>query len=150
MEELRIIKKYPNRRLYDTAVSRYITLEEVKELVIKNIKFKIVDARTDEDMTNYVLLQIISEHEGGNSPIFTTAILQNIIRFYGNPLQKVLKQFLEQSFSQFNEKQAEVKITYDTLAELAKQNIAKWQSAFEEMFAHNVKPKPKKSKREKS
>lgn len=156
MNQLRIIKKYPNRRLYDTEVSRYITLDEVKELVIQQIKFKIIDARTEQDMTNYVLLQIISEQEAGHSPIFTTEILQNMIRFYGNPLQKTMRHFLEDSFSQFSDqksditsyfqKLAEGKLDYEGLTELTKRNWEKWQSTMKDYFSSSESKSEKKKK----
>jgi len=139
---MRIIKKYPNRRLYDTHVSRYITLEEVKVLVLDHIPFKIVDAETEEDMTDYVLLQIISENESGKMPIFTTEMLQNIIRFYGNPMQKTLSEFLEKSFSAFQD--AVKKSPMDTLTALAKKNMALWQSSVEN-FMNAAGSKQKKS-----
>lgn len=139
---MRIIKKYPNRRLYDTHVSRYITLEEVKALVLDHAPFKIVDAETDEDMTDYVLLQIITENESGKTPIFTTEILQNIIRFYGNPMQKMMSQFLEKSFGAFQD--AAKKNPLDTLTDLAKKNMALWQSSFED-FMNAAGSKSKKS-----
>lgn len=80
-EAVRIIKKYPNRRLYDTEISRYITLAEVRELVMQGIKFKVRDKNTDDDITRSILLQVISEEEeGGSVPIFTTDLLLRIIR----------------------------------------------------------------------
>lgn len=89
----RIIKKYPNRRLYDTEISRYVTLEDVKKLVIQNIPFHIIDAKSQEDLTNTTLLQIITELEQQGAPLFTNAMLQQIIRFYGNDMQKLMSQF---------------------------------------------------------
>ncbi|MHB1946573.1 MAG: polyhydroxyalkanoate synthesis repressor PhaR [Gammaproteobacteria bacterium] len=139
MNQPRIIKKYPNRRLYDTTISQYITLDEVKALVLSHTPFKIVDARTDEDMTTYVLLQIISEQEGGSTPIFTREILQNIIRFYGNPLQKMMSEFLEKTFSSFNDPQSQFQEYFkqtplETMAELTKRNMAIWQTAVSDYF----------------
>ena len=99
MESARIIKKYPNRRLYDTAISRYITLEEIQTLVLKSVPFKVIDARTKADMTHYVLLQIITERENGHSPIFSTDTLQNIIRFYGHPLQHEVTDLFEKNLA---------------------------------------------------
>lgn len=156
MNTPRIIKKYPNRRLYDTEVSCYITLDEVKSLVLNHVPFKIVDARSDEDMTNYVLLQIISEQEGGNSPIFTSEILQNIIRFYGNPLQKMMSEFLEKTFSSFTDPQSQFQdyfksTHFDTMAELTKRNMTIWQSAVDQFLgktspgsSNNKKTGPRK------
>ena len=82
MEHRRIIKKYPNRRLYDTEYSKYITLEDIRILVIKNKEFLVVDARTKEDITKNILLQIVVEKEQGNSPFFSIEVLTQIIRSY--------------------------------------------------------------------
>lgn len=153
MQELRIIKRYPNRRLYDTATSCYITLDEVQELVLKQIKFKIIDNDTNEDLTSYVLLQIISEQENGRLPIFTTEILENIIRFYGNPLQKNMSQFLEKCFSTFTDQknrfQESVKENHlNIITELTKQNLDLWQSTFAQYFNNdNIKNAKKESKK---
>jgi len=95
----RLIKKYPNRRLYDTELSIYITFDEIKDMVLRNIPFKIVDSKTQEDLTNNTLLQIVMELEQKGAPIFTTSILEQLIRFYGNDHQTVFSQFLEKSLN---------------------------------------------------
>lgn len=102
---VRMIKKYPNRRLYDTEVSSYVTLEDLKKLVLERINFQVVDARTQEDLTNSTLLQIITELEHQGMPIFTKAILENMIRFYGNSMQSTMSRFLEQSIGLFTDQQ---------------------------------------------
>ena len=84
---LRLIKKYPNRRLYDTRTSSYITLADVKALVLKHEQFQVVDAKTGEDLTRSILLQIILEEEAGGMPMFTSDLLSQLIRFYGNAMQ---------------------------------------------------------------
>src|SRR5690606_13541044 len=81
---VRIIKKYPNRRLYDTDTSSYITLAEVKALVMDNEPFVVRDAKSNDDLTRSILLQIILEEETAGVPIFTEQVLANIIRFYGH------------------------------------------------------------------
>jgi len=101
--EHRLIKKYPNRRLYDTERSSYITFEDVRELVLRHVPLKVVDAKTQEDLTNNILLQIVMELEQKGAPVFTTAMLEQMIRFYGNDFQKVFGDFLEQSFSMFKD-----------------------------------------------
>jgi polyhydroxyalkanoate synthesis repressor PhaR len=93
----RVIKKYPNRRLYDTATSSYITLAEIKRLVMANESFKVVDAKTVEDLTRNILLQIILEEEAGGSPMFTAPVLSNIIRFYGHTMQGMMSGYLEKN-----------------------------------------------------
>ena len=101
MNEIRIIKKYPNRRLYDTNVSRYITLEEVRQLVLTNVKFRVEDKRTREDITRSILLQVIAEQEEGGNPIFSSELLTHIIRFYGDPMQTSVSRYLELSIQLF-------------------------------------------------
>lgn len=108
MAEPRIIKKYPNRRLYDTEVSAYITLEEVRDLVHRNIPIRVVDSKTGEELTRAILLQIISEEEDrGGTPVLTVSLMEQIIRFYGDTLQVqgTLPGYLEKSMSFFTEQQ---------------------------------------------
>lgn len=100
-EQSRLIKKYPNRRLYDTATSSYITLADVKQLVLDNVLFKVVDAKTDEDLTRSILLQIILEEEGSGAPIFSSEMLCQIIRFYGHALQEMMGNYLEKNIHTF-------------------------------------------------
>ena len=88
-ESCRLIKKYPNRRLYDTKTSSYITLQEVKAMVIEAETIKVVDAKTEEDLTRSIFLQIILEEEAGGLPLFSEAALANMIRFYGHAMQPV-------------------------------------------------------------
>ncbi len=94
---MRLIKKYPNRRLYDTELGVYITLEEVKKLVYEHVDFRVVDARTKKDLTQSTLLQIITEQEASTTPIFTTGILQDFIRSYNEKSQHMFSQYLEQA-----------------------------------------------------
>jgi len=92
---VRVIKKYPNRRLYDTDTSSYITLAEVKQLVMKREPFEVRDVKTGEDITRSILLQIILEAEAGGSPMFTAPVLESLIRFYGHAMQGFLGRYLE-------------------------------------------------------
>ena len=101
----RIIKKYPNRRLYDTETSTYITLAEVKELVLGYKVFQVQDAKTGEDLTRSILLQIILEEESGGVPMFSTDMLANIIRYYGHAMQGLMGSYLERSIFAFHEAQ---------------------------------------------
>jgi polyhydroxyalkanoate synthesis repressor PhaR len=93
----RVIKKYPNRRLYDTDTSTYITLAEIKRLVMDSEAFAVVDAKSGEDITRSILLQIILEEEANGSPMFTTPVLSNIIRFYGHTMQGMMGGYLEKN-----------------------------------------------------
>jgi polyhydroxyalkanoate synthesis repressor PhaR len=105
MASPRIIKKYPNRRLYDTETSTYITLAEVKDLVLNYKDFQVQDAKTGEDLTRSILLQIILEEESGGVPMFSTPMLANIIRYYGHAMQGLMGSYLERSISAFHEAQ---------------------------------------------
>jgi polyhydroxyalkanoate synthesis repressor PhaR len=100
-EQARVIKKYPNRRLYDTEKSAYITLSEVKSLVLNDTAFQVLDAKTNEDITRSILLQIILEEEGGGQPIFTSEMLAHMIRCYGNAMQGVMGTFIERGIASF-------------------------------------------------
>lgn len=102
-EETRLIKKYPNRRLYDTATSSYITLADVKTLVLQQIPFKVVDAKSSEDLTRSILLQIILEEESAGAPMFSSDMLSQIIRFYGNAMQGMMGNYLEKNIQTFME-----------------------------------------------
>jgi polyhydroxyalkanoate synthesis repressor PhaR len=99
--EDRLIKKYPNRRLYDTQTSTYVTLSDIKGLVLANEVFKVIDAKTDEDLTRNILLQIILEEEAGGSPVFSSQMLSQIIRFYGNSMQGLMGNYLEKTMQSF-------------------------------------------------
>src|SRR5213075_3275104 len=96
-ETPRTIKKYPNRRLYDTANSGYITLVDVKQMVLDNIDFQVIDAKTGEDLTRAILLQIILEEEAGGMPMFSSEMLAQMIRFYGHAMQGVMGTYLERN-----------------------------------------------------
>jgi len=102
----RILKKYPNRRLYDTEISSYITLADVKSMVLKGIDFEVRDAKTGEDLTRSILLQIILEEETGGVPIFSTSTLAQIIRFYGNAMQGMMGSYIEHNLQTFTDVQA--------------------------------------------
>lgn len=102
-DQLRLIKKYPNRRLYDTKTSTYITLSDVKELVLSQEAFAVVDAKTSEDLTRNILLQIILEEESAGVPIFSTQVLANVIRFYGNAMQGMMGTYLEKNIQAFTD-----------------------------------------------
>jgi polyhydroxyalkanoate synthesis repressor PhaR len=162
MSEPRIIKKYPNRRLYDTAVSSYITLEDVKQLVLDRANFHVIDARTNTDITRGILLQIISEQEEQGNPIFTTDVLAHIIRFYGDTLQGMMGNYLEKSLQAFVDQQHLFREQMRTLigknplammTELVEHNLSLWKSVNEQLqkpyppsaaseFSPSVRPDP--------
>jgi polyhydroxyalkanoate synthesis repressor PhaR len=105
---IRLIKKYPNRRLYDTQTSTYITLSDVKQLVLDNEAFQVVDAKSGDDLTRSILLQIILEEESGGVPMFSATALSQIIRFYGHAMQGVMGTFLEKNIQAFMDIQERV------------------------------------------
>jgi polyhydroxyalkanoate synthesis repressor PhaR len=98
---VRLIKKYPNRRLYDTQTSSYITLTDVKQLVLDNEDFAVIDAKSDEDLTRSILLQIILEEESNGTPMFSSAALSQIIRYYGHAMQGMMGSYLEKNIQAF-------------------------------------------------
>jgi polyhydroxyalkanoate synthesis repressor PhaR len=104
----RIIKKYPNRRLYDTNTSSYITLAQVKRLVMDNEPFVVLEAKGQEDLTRSILMQIILEEESGGAPMFTEAVLANIIRFYGHAMQGFMGSYLEKNVQAFMDMQTKL------------------------------------------
>lgn len=137
MAETRVIKKYPNRRLYDTEISSYITLEDVRQLICDGEKFEVVDAKSGEDLTRTVLLQIIAEHEEKGQPIFSTELLTQIIRFYGDALQGFMGNYLERSMQLFLEQQSQFRsqlsnlmgqTPWSMLNQLTERNLDLWKN----------------------
>ncbi|WP_428309230.1 polyhydroxyalkanoate synthesis repressor PhaR [Hydrocarboniphaga sp.] len=153
MTDVRIIKKYPNRRLYDTEISRYITLEEIRQLVLQNIRFRVEDKRSHEDITRSILLQVIAEQEQGGDPIFTTEILSFLLRFYGNPMQSSIGRYLELSIRMFLDQQGnfteqlrgmlgQAQQPLSILKELADRQVPIWRSVRKEFLKNLSRPKP--------
>jgi len=101
----RLIKKYPNRRLYDTKTSSYITLADVKQMVLKNEDFQVLDAKTNEDLSRQILLQIILEEESGGMPMFSSDLLSQMIRSYGGAMQGFMGSYLEKNLDAFEQSQ---------------------------------------------
>lgn len=112
----RVVKKYPNRRLYDTSSSTYITLSEVKQLVLQGQALVVRDAKTNEDLTRSILLQIILEEESGGVPMFSEAVLANIIRFYGHSMQGFMGSALEKNVQAFTDLQTQMAAQAKALA----------------------------------
>ena len=136
MPQSRIIKKYPNRRLYDTEISSYVTLEDVRQLIVEGEEFEVRDARTGADLTRSVLLQILAEHEDIGQPIFSTQLLTTVIRFYGDSLQGIIGSYLERSIQNFSEQQQQLRGTlgnlvvqtpWNLLNQLADKNMEIWK-----------------------
>ncbi|KAF0165596.1 MAG: polyhydroxyalkonate synthesis repressor PhaR [Rhodocyclaceae bacterium] len=105
----RLIKKYPNRRLYDTRTSTYITLADIKELVLAHEAFQVVDAKSGDDLTRAILLQVILEEEAGGAPMFSSELLSQMIRFYGNAMQGMMGNYIENNIKSFTEVQSKLK-----------------------------------------
>ena len=152
MFEERIIKKYPNRRLYDTVDSKYITFTDVREMVISGAKIKVIDSVSEEDLTRQILMQIIMEEELGGRPLFTAEMLAQLIRFYGGTVQGVFARYLEESFNLFASQQLEAqkgipKDPVEAFNDLTRKNLEMWndiQSKF--MQASGFKNKEESDK----
>ena len=153
MNSERIIKKYPNRRLYDTQVSRYITLSDVRELVMTCTSFKVIDTSNDSDITRAILLQIMLEEETGGEPLFSATMLAQIIRFYGGTLQGLFAHYLENSLDLFARQQEELakswgETPFDAMTRLTQKNVEIWSELQQEFmraagFDVGRKPRPK-------
>lgn len=138
-----VIKKYANRRLYDATDSRHVTLDDIRKLIAAGHRVKVVDDKSGEDLTRAVMLQIIAEQESFGMPVLSTQLLETIIRFYGNPVQGMLTQYLEQSVGtllrQQQVMQAEMAKALETpfapVAELARRNMELWMQMQASMFS---------------
>jgi polyhydroxyalkanoate synthesis repressor PhaR len=146
MPQERLIRKYSNRRLYDTRDSRHVTLDDLRQLISAGERIKVIDDKSGEDLTRSVLLQIISEQEQFGSPILGAELLEMIIRFYGGPMQGLLTRYLEQAFTsmlrQQEAMQSEIAKALQTpfapLTELARKNVEMWdqmQAATRDAFS---------------
>jgi polyhydroxyalkanoate synthesis repressor PhaR len=122
----RILKKYPNRRLYDTQISSYITLADVKAMVLTGETFEVRDAKTGDDLTRSILLQIILEEETGGVPIFSAPMLSQLIRFYGHAMQGMMGSYLEKNLQTFTEIQARLAEQSKGLYDPAAQTPEMW------------------------
>ena len=118
-QTIRIIKKYPNRRVYDTHLSKYIKIHDLRDMVIDGIEFKVIDTQSKEDVTRSILLQIILEQESDNNPLFTSENLQHFIRYYGNNHSAIFSTYLTQSLAFFSQQQEQMGSQF---SELFKQN----------------------------
>lgn len=147
MTTLRIIKKYPNRRLYDTEVSRYITLADLRKLIMSGGEFEVRDANSNDDITRNILLQIIAEQESEGKPLFTTEMLMQMIRFYGGASQHMLTRFLGKSIDLFVQQQnlyneqisdAMSVNPISAMADLTQRNLELWKEIQEGFFKSSL------------
>jgi polyhydroxyalkanoate synthesis repressor PhaR len=143
----RIIRKYANRRLYDTETSQYITLADLKGLVARGEKVRVVDARSKQDISREVLLQLVAEQEALGRPILNEAILTALIRFYDHPMQKIATRYLEAALGQLQEQQGQLleqmrnllESPVDLASRLARQNL-EWMSRLQKDFLAVLQP----------
>lgn len=159
MAAMRIIKKYPNRRLYDTEISSYITIEDVRQLIVDGEDFEVRDAKTGDDLTRTVLLQIITEQEQDGEPILSTQLLSHIIRFYGDSMQGFMGNYLERSMTLFMEQQQQFRqqmggmlgqTPWTMMNQLTERNMELWQEFQRNLGAGLGRPtvKPEAPQRE--
>ncbi len=143
MNESRVIKKYPNRRLYDTVESRYITLADIRRLVMEKVDFVVIDKKTQEDITRSILLQVIAEQEHSGEPLMSQDFLSQIIRSYGGAMQSFVGSYLEQSLKLLASQQQQMRDhmrglmgndAYDTISTLTQRNFERWRAIQDEIF----------------
>ncbi len=141
---MRTIKKYPNRRLYDTVESRYITLADVRQLVVDKVEFCVVDKKSGDDITRSILLQVISEQELKGDSIMSQDFLSQIIRSYGSVMPSFARTYLEQSMDMFLRQQAEARSRFKqvtgldpigSVTEIAERNIARWKTLQDDVMS---------------
>jgi hypothetical protein len=146
MAEPRVIKKYPNRRLYDTVESRYITLGDIRRLVNEKVEFVVVDKKTDEDITRSILLQVIAEQETDGDPIMSQDFLSQMIRSYGGTMQGLVGDYLEQSLRLFTAQQNQIRDrmrsmvgldSMSAMSAMAQENFRQW-TALQESFLQSL------------
>lgn len=127
MFSTRLIKKYPNRRLYDTELSHYVTLTDVKDLVMTGWDIRVIDATNGTDITRSILLQIILDEETSGSPLFSSKMLSQLIRFYGGTVQGVFARYLEESLELFaSQQQPAQEEPFTIITRMAQQNAQMW------------------------
>ena len=146
MSQPRIIKKYPNRRLYDTEISSYITIEDVRQLILDGEEFEVRDAKSGDDLTRQVLLQIIAEHEQAGEPVLTTPMLSQMIRLYGDSMQGFMGHNQERAMQLFTEQQAQFRqqlggmlgpTPWTMMNQMAERNMDMWKE-MQQQFLRNA------------
>ena len=153
MENIRTIKKYSNRRLYDTKTSQYITLSDVRQLVLDNVEFVVLDVTSGEDITRQILVQVIAEQESGGQPMFSKELLEQMIRFYGGSFQSVFTYYLEKTIEMFNGQQKAYQQQLNDLlgsaglsqvSQMTEQNLKMWNTMQQDFLKiYGIQP-PKK------
>jgi polyhydroxyalkanoate synthesis repressor PhaR len=145
----RVIRKYPNRRLYDTAESRYVTLADIRRLVIEGVDFVVLDRKTQQDITRSILLQVIAEQEGGGESLMSRDFLSQVIRSYGSGLQEFVGRYLDESLHLFAREQRELRDRFksvigidpvETVTAVAQRNYQRWRALQEEVFGRLTRP----------
>jgi polyhydroxyalkanoate synthesis repressor PhaR len=145
----RVIRKYPNRRLYDTVESRYVTLADVRRLVVERVDFVVLDRKSQQDITRSILLQVIAEQEGAGESLMSRDFLSQVIRTYGSGLHDFVGRYLDESIQQFARDQRELREKFknvlgidpvETVTAVAQKNYQRWKALQEEVF--NRIPRP--------
>jgi len=145
----RIIRKYPNRRLYDTVESRYVTLADIRRLVVERVDFLVLDRKSQQDITRSILLQVIAEQEGGGESLMSRDFLSQVIRTYGSGVQEFVGRYLDESIQLFAKEQRELRDRFksvvgvdplETVTAVAQKNYQRWKSLQEEVFARLTRP----------
>lgn len=150
MSEQRLIKKYANRRLYDATQSRHITIDDIRNMVIAGTRVKVIEDKSNEDITRLVLLQVIADQEQFGRPILSTSLLESMIRFYGNSMQSYFSSYLEKSVETFIRQQEAMQAQFtrtaangtpNPIAELTRQNLEIWAKMQETLLAAFAPPR---------
>jgi polyhydroxyalkanoate synthesis repressor PhaR len=145
----RVIRKYPNRRLYDTVESRYVTLADVRRLVVERVDFVVLDRKTQQDITRSILLQVIAEQEGGGESLMSRDFLSQVIRSYGNGLQEFVGRYLDESLRLFMREQRDLRERFrsvvgvdpvEAVTAVAQKNYQRWKAVQEEVFSRLPRP----------
>ena len=140
----RVIRKYPNRRLYDTVESRYVTLADIRRLVVERIDFVVLDRKSQQDITRTILLQVIAEQEGAGESLMSRDFLSQVIRSYGSGLQDFVGRYLDESIQLFAREQRDLRDRFknvvgidplETVTSVAQKNYQRWKALQEEVFS---------------
>ena len=145
----RVIRKYPNRRLYDTVESRYVTLADIRRLVVERVDFVVLDRKSQQDITRTILLQVIAEQEGAGESLMSRDFLSQVIRSYGSGLQDFVGRYLDESIQLFAREQRDLRDRFknvvgidplETVTSVAQKNYQRWKALQEEVFARLPRP----------